>query len=53
MNYATRNEWHSVLEADRRGATDAPNWLWESVVSLAGSHETGYLDHCRRYALAA
>jgi uncharacterized protein (DUF2252 family) len=28
-------------------------WLWESVVSLAGRHEAGYLDHCRHYALAA
>jgi uncharacterized protein (DUF2252 family) len=49
----SRSEWLSVLEADRRGMIDAPSWLWESVVSLAGSHEAGYLDHCRRYALAA
>lgn len=48
-----RGEWLSLLEADRRGMIDAPSWLWESVVSLAGSHEAGYLDHCRRYALAA
>lgn len=48
-----RSEWLSLLEADRRGMIDAPSWLWESVVSLAGSHEAGYLDHCRRYALAA
>ncbi|MBY9062815.1 DUF2252 domain-containing protein [Sphingomonas yunnanensis] len=53
MDAATREEWRSVLEADRRGAIDTPSWLWESVVSLAGSHEAGYLDHCRRYALAA
>jgi uncharacterized protein (DUF2252 family) len=49
----SRSEWLGVLEADRRGMIDAPSWLWESVVSLAGSHEAGYLDHCRRYALAA
>lgn len=53
MDSATREAWITVLEADRRGAIDTPSWLWESVVSLAGSHEAGYLDHCRRYALAA
>ena len=53
MNADTRSEWLAVLEADRRGKIDAPSWLWESVVSLAGSHEAGYLEHCRRYALAA
>jgi uncharacterized protein (DUF2252 family) len=53
MDRASRSEWLTVLETDRRGLIDAPSWLWESVVSLAGSHEAGYLDHCRRYALAA
>jgi uncharacterized protein (DUF2252 family) len=53
MDTAARAEWRGVLEADRKGLIDAPSWLWESVVSLAGSHEAGYLDHCRRYALAA
>lgn len=48
-----RDEWAGVLESDRRGMIDTPTWLWESVVSLAGSHEAGYLDHCRRYALAS
>ncbi|WP_267387402.1 DUF2252 family protein [Sphingomonas sp. GC_Shp_3] len=53
MDTASRTEWLGVLEADRRGMIDAPSWLWQSVVSLAGSHEAGYLEHCRRYALAA
>jgi uncharacterized protein (DUF2252 family) len=53
MDDATRAGWLAMLEADRRGAIDAPTWLWDSVVSLAGSHEAGYLEHCRRYALAA
>jgi uncharacterized protein (DUF2252 family) len=53
MDHATRAAWKAALERDRRGAIDAPNWLWESVVSLAGSHEAGYLEHCRRYAMAA
>jgi uncharacterized protein (DUF2252 family) len=52
MDDTTRRDWADILDADRRGAIDAPNWLWESIVSLAGSHEAGYLDHCRRYALA-
>ena len=52
MDRAARREWAAVLEADRRGMIDAPTWLWESIVSLAGSHEAGYLDHCRRYAMA-
>ncbi|WP_010163712.1 DUF2252 family protein [Sphingomonas sp. PAMC 26617] len=51
MDSATRHAWVDILDADRRGAIDAPNWLWESVVSLAGSHEAGYLDHCRKYAM--
>lgn len=53
MNEATRAGWLATLEADRRGGLDTPSWLWESVVALSGSHEAGYLDHCRRYALAA
>ena len=53
MDADTRHAWAGVLDADRRGAIDAPNWLWESVVSLAGSHEAGYLDYCRRYAMRA
>ncbi len=53
MDAAARDEWLAVLEADRKGLIEAPSWLWESVVSLAGSHEAGYLEHCRRYALAA
>lgn len=53
MDDDTRHAWSDRLDADRRGAIDAPGWLWESVVSLAGAHEAGYLEHCRRYALAA
>ncbi|MEH3048130.1 DUF2252 family protein [Sphingomonas adhaesiva] len=53
MDRAARDHWLGVLEADRRSAIDTPTWLWESVVALAGQHEVGYLDHCRRYALAA
>lgn len=53
MDQATRDHWRAQLDADRRSSIDAPSWLWQSVVSLAGSHEAGYLEHCRLYALAA
>ncbi len=53
MDEQARAAWRKALDADRSRGLDTPSWLWESVVSLAGSHEVGYLDHCRRYALAA
>jgi uncharacterized protein (DUF2252 family) len=53
LDASDRAEWLAMLEADRRGTIDAPHWLWNSVVALAGAHEAGYLEHCRRYALAA
>lgn len=53
LSGAERAAWRAQLEADSCKSIDAPNWLWESIVSLAGSHEVGYLEHCRRYALAA
>jgi len=53
MDDRERSGWLAALDADRSRGLDTPSWLWESVVSLAGSHEVGYLDHCRRYALAA
>jgi len=53
MDKAARAEWRNVLARRRANGIDAPSWLWESVVDLAGSHEVGYLEHCRRYALSA
>jgi uncharacterized protein (DUF2252 family) len=53
LSHDERAEWTRVLDADRRGAIDAPGWLWESVVALAGLHEAGYLNHCRQYAMGA
>ncbi|WP_420139463.1 DUF2252 family protein [Sphingomonas sp.] len=50
---AARAEWRRQL-LDHRGADiEAPSWLWQSVVDLSGTHESGYLEHCRRYALRA
>ncbi len=51
MDGDARREWTRALETDRHGAIDAPPWLWDSVVTLAGRHEVGYLHHCREYAL--
>ena len=51
MDDAQRAAWRSALH-DHDAAIDAPTWLWESVVDMAARHEAGYLDHCRRYALA-
>jgi uncharacterized protein (DUF2252 family) len=53
MSDAERAAWYTELDRSRTGEIDAPSWLWESVVELAGRHEQGYLEHCRRYALAA
>ncbi|MET0220959.1 MAG: DUF2252 family protein [Tardiphaga sp.] len=50
MDVGTRRKWHAELERNRSKSLDAPSWLWSSVVSLVGSHEIAYLEHCRRYA---
>jgi uncharacterized protein (DUF2252 family) len=50
MDDATRKGWHKELERNRTTTLEAPSWLWSSVVSLIGSHEVAYLEHCRRYA---
>ncbi|WP_296257190.1 MULTISPECIES: DUF2252 domain-containing protein [unclassified Pseudomonas] len=51
MDLETRAAWIRELRASRSQTLDAPSWLWSSVVQLVGSHEQGYLEHCRRYAL--
>lgn len=53
MDEPTREAWLRQLGADRHYTIDAPSWLWESIVWLAGCHESGYLEHCRRYAMEA
>lgn len=45
-----RLAWRDKLAA-RDGELDAPSWLWQAIVALAGAHEVGYLEHCRRFAL--
>lgn len=53
MDAATCKAWLAELQLDRPRDLEAPSWLWTSVVQLVGSHEEGYLEHCRRYALGA
>ena len=53
MDKDQRSHWREVIARRRSNGIDAPSWLWESVVDLAGTHEVGYLEHCRRYALDA
>lgn len=50
MDQATRTNWSKELERHRSKTLEAPSWLWSSVVSLIGSHEIAYLEHCRKYA---
>jgi uncharacterized protein (DUF2252 family) len=52
MDVATRKRWSAELNRNQPKNLNAPNWLWNSVVELIASHETAYLEHCRRYATA-
>jgi uncharacterized protein (DUF2252 family) len=51
MDAATRQRWRRELSRNRSKTMDAPSWLWSSVVALIAAHETGYLEHCRRFAM--
>jgi uncharacterized protein (DUF2252 family) len=52
MDASTRKRWVAELNRNRSKSLDAPGWMWRSVVELIASHETAYLEHCRRYAIA-
>jgi uncharacterized protein (DUF2252 family) len=52
MDSATRREFSASFKARKSARLEAPSWLWTSVVELAAAHESAYLEHCRRYALA-
>jgi uncharacterized protein (DUF2252 family) len=51
MDAATRKAFGATFKVRRSAQLDAPSWLWSSVVELAATHESAYLEHCRRYAL--
>jgi uncharacterized protein (DUF2252 family) len=53
MDAAIREKWRADLNRHRSKNMDAPSWLWSSVVELIATHESGYLEHCRKYALQA
>ncbi len=53
MTDDARVDWRRVLMARDDRDLNAPSWLWRSVIDLAGTHETAYLDHCRTFALRA
>ena len=53
MNHADHKRWISELRRTKSKSIEAPTWLWKSIVELVGSHDVGYLEHCRRYALEA
>jgi uncharacterized protein (DUF2252 family) len=53
MDAGARRLWRTALARNRSKTLDAPSWLWTSVVDLIATHERGYLDHCRRYAMEA
>nr|WP_281409773.1 DUF2252 family protein [Methylobacterium sp. DB0501] len=50
MEAGTRAGWQAEVVRGTQEGAEAPSWLWSSVVELAGRHEVGYLQHCRRYA---
>ncbi|MDB5595897.1 MAG: hypothetical protein JWM36_2858 [Hyphomicrobiales bacterium] len=53
MSAASRKDWQADLMKNRSKTLDAPSWLWSSIVTLLASHEHGYLEHCRKFALTA
>jgi uncharacterized protein (DUF2252 family) len=52
MDGADRKAWLNELRRGHTKTLDAPLWLWSSMLELVSGHESGYLEHCRRYALA-
>ena len=51
MSVSDRRSWRQTLAGRLHSDLEAPSWLWDSVVDLTATHEAGYLEHCRRYAL--
>ena len=53
MDAASGARGYRSCVAAKSKSLDAPSWLWKSIVELVSSHEAGYLEHCRRYALGS
>lgn len=45
--------WAAEMASHRTKNLDAPSWLWQALTLLVALHERAYLEHCRRFALAA
>ncbi|MGN6084896.1 DUF2252 family protein [Trinickia sp.] len=52
MDIETRRAWFREMRRRNAKSSDAPPWLWRSIVDLVAAHEADYLEHCRRYALS-
>lgn len=48
LSVEQRQKWVKAFRTD--DSRDAPDWLWQAIVTLAGQHEQGYMDYCRAYA---
>jgi uncharacterized protein (DUF2252 family) len=51
MDASTKKAWRKSIQQKRSKTLDAPSWLWSGIVDLIASHESNYLEHCRKYAL--
>ena len=51
LDAGTRRRWRRELSRNWSRTLEAPSWLWGSVVELVATHEVGYLNHCRRFAM--
>ncbi|WEK42250.1 MAG: DUF2252 family protein [Candidatus Sphingomonas colombiensis] len=52
MEKERRAAWRKTLLDYSSLNIDAPSWLWDSIVDLSSTHEAGYLQHCRQFALS-
>jgi uncharacterized protein (DUF2252 family) len=53
MTIEQTRAWTTELASHRTKNLDAPSWLWQALIQLVALHEHAYLEHCRRYAMAA
>lgn len=53
MDAEATRAWKAEMASHRTKNLDAPSWLWQGLTLLVALHERAYLEHCRRYALAA
>ena len=48
LSDGARLAWRDKLTA-RDETHGGASWLWSAIVAMAGAHEVGYLEHCRRF----